>query len=277
MINFADFDITVERISWFSSMYKAKEWKFDTMKHPDVYQPNNYSLRFITEGSQKTYRENQPMYILGKGALILSNSKRVPYKSESNELPFKYFQIYFHTSVPIPEEIFNELDCEIMPRKTERINLLFLKAYEIYLTKGTVWQLELKAILNELLSIFFKNYAYKETTEHIPTLAENTAHIIEKNITDRNLNVSEIAKSLYVSTEHLIRTFRSAYGITPKRYITDLRLTRASELLKTNKSTISEISDAAGFSNIFYFNKIFKQNYGMTPSEYRKTHAEEFI
>ena len=122
------------------------------------------------------------MYILGKGALVLSNSKRFPYKSESNELPFKCFQIYFHTTSPIPEEIFNESDCEIIPRKEERINLLFLRAYDIYLNKGTVWQLELKSILNELLAIFFRSYAFKESIQRIPTLAENTVHIIEKNI-----------------------------------------------------------------------------------------------
>jgi len=277
MVNFTDFDITIDKITWLSEQNNIREWKYNAMAHPSTYRPNYYSLRFVTEGSQKTIRGKDPMYIQGKGAFILHTSERLPYKSFSNELPYRYSQIYFYTTSPFPEEIFTHGLCELMPKETERISLLFLKAHEVYLSKAPLWKLEMKAILNELLVIFFKAYNYKDIKRSIPSLARNAADIITKNVTDKNLSVSEIAKSLYVSPEHLIRTFRDAYGETPKQYITNLRLQRASELLKSTQSPIAEIAETSGFSSVFHFNKTFKTHFDMTPSQFRKQKNPEFL
>ncbi|MDR1369145.1 MAG: helix-turn-helix transcriptional regulator [Dysgonamonadaceae bacterium] len=48
-----------------------------------------------------------------------------------------------------------------------------------------------------------------------------------------------------------------------------VRLKRAAQLLKSSQCNISEISDLVGFNSIKYFNKYFKEEFGMTPTQYR--------
>lgn len=277
MIQFTDFDITVDKIPWFSELVRTKEWRFNTMEHPDPYEPCYYNLKFITEGSQKNHYPNMPVEIQKKGSFVLSTSKRIPLKSFSDELPYRYYVLYFYTTKPLPGEIFTNGSCVLTPKETEKITLLYLRAKETYFQRGICWQMELKTILNELLTIFFKNLYRKDTKKNIPTLASTTRDIIEKRLSDKALSVAELAKLQYVSQEHLIRTYREAFGETPKQHITRLRLERSFELLKSTSIPIAEISEISGFSSQIHFARLFKEHYGITPSQFRKDNNPEFF
>ena len=52
-------------------------------------------------------------------------------------------------------------------------------------------------------------------------------------------------------------------------YINKMRLKEAVRMLVTEKASVSEISAATGFSSVNYFNKVFKNRYGISPREYR--------
>lgn len=71
------------------------------------------------------------------------------------------------------------------------------------------------------------------------------------------------------SQEYLNRAFRKYYGQTPGAYVNDLRLSHAALLLQTTQLSVLEISASCGFENLSWFNRLFKQHYRMTPSQYR--------
>ena len=56
-------------------------------------------------------------------------------------------------------------------------------------------------------------------------------------------------------------------------YLQQLRLERASTLLKETEASVISIAQECGFASVSYFNRIFKAAYGITPSEYRKQHS----
>ena len=72
------------------------------------------------------------------------------------------------------------------------------------------------------------------------------------------------------SQAYINRMFRKYYGQTPTDYINDLRLSHAASLLQTTGLTVLEIAGICGFENLSWFNRLFKQRYQLTPSEYRK-------
>jgi len=83
------------------------------------------------------------------------------------------------------------------------------------------------------------------------------------------LRAAALAGQLGVSEAHLRRIFRSAYGKTPRRYLTEVRMKRAGELLRTTSLGMKQIALEVGYSSGTMFDRVFRGFFGATPSEYR--------
>lgn len=81
------------------------------------------------------------------------------------------------------------------------------------------------------------------------------------------------AKECGISRRRFNELFRKQYGITPNRYLTDKKICFAKQLLGSSAMTISEISDICGFSDVYYFSKVFKSEAGISPGKYRKNNV----
>lgn len=82
--------------------------------------------------------------------------------------------------------------------------------------------------------------------------------------------LSALHKLSPVSREHLIRTFRSALGVTPNEWINEQRLTYAANLLKHSDEDILGISIESGFVSVSSFYAGFRKRFGISPAQYRK-------
>jgi len=76
------------------------------------------------------------------------------------------------------------------------------------------------------------------------------------------------------SREHVARTVRKTLGTTPSALVNRLRLERAAEDLRMTDRPITTIALDAGFQNLSYFYRRFRQQYGGTPKAYRRLHQE---
>ena len=85
---------------------------------------------------------------------------------------------------------------------------------------------------------------------------------------DRAESVSDIG----LTPRRMTDIFKTEYGVTPKEYADSLRLRAAQELLAASKEKIIDIAYRAGFSSLAAFNRFFKRQTGLTPTEYRKEH-----
>jgi len=94
--------------------------------------------------------------------------------------------------------------------------------------------------------------------------------IIEDNIGNENFSVLDLAKEVGLSRSSLHRKLIRLTGKSATSHITEIRLTRAKELLENDVATISEVAYMVGFSSPSYFNKVFKRVYNLTPGEVRK-------
>ena len=98
---------------------------------------------------------------------------------------------------------------------------------------------------------------------------------IENNYTNSDLTLSMIAEEVHLSTAYLGQIFTRTYGKGANEYITELRMTRAANLLETTNLTIQEISAKVGIQNQNYFYRLFKNYHGMTPTQYREEHKRD--
>ncbi len=88
----------------------------------------------------------------------------------------------------------------------------------------------------------------------------------------RDIDISEICKSVHISKYHFCRQFRQSTGMTVMEYILKTRITLAKSLLLSEKISVSEISRKCGFSSASYFCRAFKEDTGVTPLAFRKEH-----
>lgn len=94
--------------------------------------------------------------------------------------------------------------------------------------------------------------------------------IIEQDISNTELNVNFLAKNICLSRQQLYRKLKAITGKTPREFIRSIRLKRAAQLIEQNTGSIGEIAYRAGFDNLSYFSKRFKEEFGKLPSEYGK-------
>jgi YesN/AraC family two-component response regulator len=86
----------------------------------------------------------------------------------------------------------------------------------------------------------------------------------------RDLSLEEVAAEINLAPAYFSRLFSQVTGTSFINYLTEVRIRRAKELLQGTNAKIKEISETVGYSNIYYFSRVFKNKTGVTPIEYRR-------
>ena len=131
-------------------------------------------------------------------------------------------------------------------------------------------------ILNALGNLIAVSCAsFCEKRKYSP-LVETIRAEIEDNISNPAYSVDETLKRLPLSYEYLRKLFKKETGTTPLCYLSDCRMKLAAQLISSGISnqyseyTVSQIAEACGFSDPMYFSRVFKKNFGLSPTEYGK-------
>lgn len=98
---------------------------------------------------------------------------------------------------------------------------------------------------------------------------EHAVHFFHENFS-ADIDISDYAASLHMSTCWFIRSFKQYVGVPPLQYLTSIRINKAKELLESTDCPVSEIGSIIGYENPLYFSRIFKKQTGLSPAVYRK-------
>ena len=80
--------------------------------------------------------------------------------------------------------------------------------------------------------------------------------------------IPSIAKKMSVSVSTLERMIKAKYKMTPKQYITEIKLMKAEVLLRQGNISVKQVSFQSGFNSVAYFCHCFKKKYGKPPKSY---------
>ncbi|MBI4977628.1 MAG: helix-turn-helix transcriptional regulator [Spirochaetes bacterium] len=84
------------------------------------------------------------------------------------------------------------------------------------------------------------------------------------------IDIGACARDYGCTTDHLIRVFKRATGVTPVDYLVRERVERAKDLLLYSSHSVDEIAGLLGYSDIYYFSRQFKERTGSSPTAFRK-------
>lgn len=131
-----------------------------------------------------------------------------------------------------------------------------------------------------IVSLLQKDYILSQPLANTPMqqkfeseLLDGILNYINENIYTP-LTIEELCDKFSISRSSLQVLFKNNLNTAPKQYISNLKLNRSKQLIKESKYTISEIAGICGFASIHYFSRKFKQEFGITPTDYAKSFYE---
>ena len=145
----------------------------------------------------------------------------------------------------------------------------FRKCERLWRQKGQGYRLKCCSILYDIL--------YRMQQEHCSYVPEEkyarilpAVTYINTHYTVEPLRVSELAKMCDMSPEYFRRIFAARHGVSPSRYIRELRMERMAELLASGMYGVTEAAALSGFDDLSYCSREFKKKFGVSPREYMK-------
>ena len=108
-----------------------------------------------------------------------------------------------------------------------------------------------------------------ENLDETPEWIKDATNIIKAHAHDTLFNVEQLAIKLMMSRRQLFRKMKSTTGLTPNKFMQEVRLQLAKEILEsTNTQSVQEVSLAVGFKKANYFSQLYKSRFGRLPSSY---------
>jgi signal transduction histidine kinase/DNA-binding response OmpR family regulator len=99
--------------------------------------------------------------------------------------------------------------------------------------------------------------------------------IMEKQMDNNTLTVDELVDEMGMGRTVFFNKLKSMTGLSPVEFIREMRIKRAAQLLEERQYNITEVTYMVGMNDSRYFAKCFKNTYGVTPSEYRRSVLEK--
>ena len=143
---------------------------------------------------------------------------------------------------------------------------IFEDAYCLYHT-GTERQAMLLPAYGQLLAQHIN--CCQPSSLRLQVVEEITRSIVQ-NYANPNYELDELLRSAPYCYDYLCRLFRREMHTTPHKYLANLRLEAAAELLRAGGSSITEAARLCGYQDPLYFSRMFKKKYGVSPREYGK-------
>lgn len=234
-----------------------------------------YQLIYITEGRGKFYCEtlgsNKAVNVESGMMFLLFPGEWHSYRPD-RQTGWKEYWIGFngHFVDNLIEQGFFSKDRPVFKVNIhEDIVNLYNVAIDTALAQESGFQQNLAGIVGRLLSLA---YFYDRNSQFQQSDTANKIGQAKVMIYDDYATISpeEIAAKLCLSYSSFRKTFKEYTGFSPARFINEVRMSKAKELLTNSSISIKEVAYHVGYNNHDYFFTAFRHMTGHTPAEYRK-------
>lgn len=136
--------------------------------------------------------------------------------------------------------------------------------------KSAGYHTKCKANLYNILYQLQREYRSGYCPKDKSAMIRAAVSYIHSNYTEKPLYIPELAAMCGITPEYFRSLFAKIHGLAPAKYIRNLKMTRAKELLESGLYTVSEACFMSGFHDESYFSREFKKHFNIAPSEYAK-------
>ena len=155
------------------------------------------------------------------------------------------------------------------PKDAPKFLSNFSSAARLQKRKNLGYQMQIMSLLYDIIATMQIEYNQKYITTDTKALIAPAVDYIHSNYTKDQFNIGELAKMCSISEDYFRKLFKSAYNISPRKYVNRLKTAYAAELISSGVHTITDACYLSGFDNTSYFSREFKKKYGVSPMDYK--------
>lgn len=220
-----------------------------------------YILILCLNGEGYIEIDNNTTKLSAKSFIILDKNKKHTYYT-NNDNPWSIYWCHF-------KELNNDLVGKIISISSLRFNSV-ISVFENILNLRIDIDKNLEYInlsWHYILETLFIDEGYHK--KHTNSIIEKLETYMKENISS-NMSLNDFAYYVNLSTSQLNKLFKKYLNTTPMKYYTSLKIDYAINLLINTNLSMSEIANAIGIDDVFYFSRLFKKTTGKSPLNYKK-------
>ncbi len=241
----------------------------------------------VGSGDKNVFRVNQRTYTLTEGDFLLiwpMEAHEIVDADRENSLVIQFSNVFINSLFDLQRIMHFYRSLHVLcvnahPRLVSDLQAVTAQMKEIYLSAAPNRELRCCMLLMKFMLTLdqhreefaseIKNgdpYSYADTTIHRMIMVTD---YIKNNLTADDLSQGAMARLAGVSRDYFSRLFHNITGMNYSRWLNTIRLEKATELLLDPDMTLTEIAMNSGFQSISSFNRVFREEKGMSPREYR--------
>ncbi len=230
---------------------------------------DQYILIYCIEGKGMINVEGKIYSVKGSEAFCIPRGKKHRYYADSED-PWSILWIHFKGEntryFPLNECKTVQINSKYSEnRMTGFFNLIFRVLERNYTMGNFIY-------LSQVLSLLLAEVYYRERAEESSDQNRQVTMVIRfmyKNLT-RQLTLEEISEEVKLSKSYMNSIFKEQTGRSPVDFFIHVKMQEACKLLESTNMYIYEISVSLGYTDPYYFSRIFKKVVGVSPKEYKK-------
>ncbi len=248
------------------------------LTHLDAHIHDFFEIILILSGTCRMLLNDQ-LITMNEGDIIAVNSHC---KHELNSTGCTLLSVQFEQSLferTLPHPVHPNFDCNSALQGDnsafDALRRLMARLVKNNADKQTGYELRNWSLVYEIMDVMYNNFRVEESAarqikahRYAERIAKITA-IISANYTE-NFTLSMLADQVHLSAPYLSKFFDQQFGMTFLTYLTQIRLTHAVDLLLHSEKPIEQVSAESGFPNAHAFVQVFKKEFGLLPSAYRR-------
>ncbi|MGN7413033.1 helix-turn-helix transcriptional regulator [Paenibacillus sp. SAF-068] len=209
-------------------------------------------------------------YIFSPGKVVHGGAKMKLDQTVFNKNDWEYILVLYRIcSSDLGESSFSHQHFELSTGQSPRLIELITRLWHVYNQHGGISRFQTEMLFRDVLNETLLCVDHRQNSCESDVLFERVSAYIQEYY-DQSLSIASLAEQNNVNRNRLSYVFRKHAGMGPAEYILKYRMDMAEQMLLANDVPVQQIAETVGIADPFYFSRVFKKQYGVSPTEYRQ-------
>ena len=222
----------------------------------------DYYILVVEQGAVKLQCAGQSTDLSAQNMIIIPPDTHYRYIAEGG---CNYY--WMHITGYDAERVIKNCGLPLCSRQrvngTDRLKLLFKQLFETYSNQDDLFISESAGQVLRILSVIGRSVGSDQGGHFEDSVLYMHRHYAEP------ITIEQLAAREKKSVSQYRKTFTAQFGMSPKQYLINLRMSTARHLLRTTDDKVELVAKQCGYDDYHYFCRLFRKYAGCTPSEYR--------
>ncbi len=261
-------DFVIKDIQHVIKREASSSWNFRDITHSQ-----HYVLALVING-ECLYQFDHKEYNAVEGDIVFFQKNLKHSVQSSSQKPWSFISTTFNVEFKEGGEdgigtVLDGLSNIFKPRDFSQMSALFSELNYIWSGMRPYHLLKCRSLITDILYTILNQKMMEGYVNPHSHSIKKVLDIILKNYS-KNYSVEELARSADLSYSHFSLLFKEMTGFGVTEYQNQVKVNKAKDFLLSGECNVTEAAHIVGFSNIYYFSRLFKRITGINPSEYLK-------